>query len=68
MKNGEVFRILAIAFIVPLLLVMLMGAPVLAAPIVSVSPTSGAVGTEVEIAGTNFDSYVGDDIYIYFDL
>ena len=67
MKNSKVFRILAIAFILPLLLVVLMGAPVLAAPIVSVSPTSGAVGTVVEITGTNFDSYVGDDIYIYFD-
>ena len=67
MKNGKVFRILAIAFIVSILPVGLIGTPVLAAPIVSVSPTSGAVGTVVEITVTNFDSYVGDDIYIYFD-
>ena len=67
MKNGKVFRILAIAFILPMLLVALMGTPALAAPVITVSPTSGAVGTVVEITGTNFDSYKGDDIYIYFD-
>ena len=67
MKNGNVFRMLAIAFILPVLLVVLIGTPALAAPVIAVSPTSGAVGTVVEITGTNFDSYIGDDIYIYFD-
>jgi len=67
MKNGNVFRMLAIAFILPVLLVVLIGTPALAAPVITVSPTSGAVGTVVEITGTNFESYIGDDIFIYFD-
>ncbi len=41
--------------------------PVLAAPVFSVSPASGAVGTEVTILGTVFDSYKGDIVVITFN-
>jgi hypothetical protein len=42
------------------------GAPAQAAPALTVSPASGAVGTEVTITGTVFDSYKGDIITITF--
>jgi hypothetical protein len=41
--------------------------PALAAPVLEVSPTSGAVGTVVTLTGINFESYKGDEIYIFFD-
>ena len=67
MKRGKIFRILAVAVLFPLMLVILSGTPALAAPILNVSPASGAVGTVVTVAGENFDSYKGDDIFIFFD-
>ena len=68
MKRGELYRILATAILLSLLLVVITPAtPVLAAPILSVSPASGAVGTKVTVTGENFDSYKGDDIYLFLD-
>ncbi|HUU64780.1 MAG TPA: IPT/TIG domain-containing protein [Dehalococcoidales bacterium] len=67
MKSGKIFRILAVVLLLPLLLVIIPGTPALAAPVLNVSPTSGAVGTMVTVVGENFDSYKGDDIFIYFD-
>ena len=67
MKSGKIFRILAVTLLLPLLLVIIPGTPALAAPILTVSPTSGAVGTMVTVVCENFDSYKGDDIFIYFD-
>jgi hypothetical protein len=55
------------AVIMPLLAVMIMTTPVLAAPMVTLTPASGAIGTRIVIDGTNFDSYKGDEIYIDFD-
>ena len=56
----------AILTVVVLLAVLIPLYPVWAAPAISVSPVSGAAGTRVEIAGTNFDSYVGDNLSIFF--
>ncbi len=67
MKRGRFYRILAVAILLPLLQVIIPATPVLAAPILSISPTSGAVGTTVTVTGDNFDSYSGDDIYLFFD-
>ncbi|MFQ6121666.1 MAG: hypothetical protein ACE5LA_01210 [Dehalococcoidales bacterium] len=67
MKHCKIFRIIAIAFILPLLLVVMPGMPVLAAPVITLSPTSGAIGTMVTVTGANFDSYIGDNIFIFFD-
>ena len=39
----------------------------LRAPVVILSPTSGAVGTSVTITGTNFGSYRGDNLFVHFD-
>jgi len=67
MKHYKIFRIVAIAFILSLLLVVIPNTPALAAPVITVSPTSGATGTMVTVTGTNFDSYKGDNISIFFD-
>jgi len=67
MKRGKIVRILVVAILFTLLLVVIPGTPALAAPILNVSPVSGAVGTMVNVAGENFDSYIGDDIFIFFD-
>jgi hypothetical protein len=40
---------------------------VIAAPSISVYPKSGAVGTKITVYGTNFLSYAGDALYIFFD-
>jgi len=48
-------------------MVAITATPVLAAPIITLSPTTGAIGTKVTVNGTNFDSYKGDTIYISFD-
>lgn len=56
-----------LAAILFLLMALVPGTPVLAAPVVTLSPDSGAVGTSIIITGTNFDSFKGDTIYIFFD-
>lgn len=68
MKYNKIFRTLALAIILALLVVAIIPAtPALAAPVITLSPTSGAIGTEVTVTGTNFDSYRGDDISIFFN-
>lgn len=52
---------------VPLLAVLMLSTPTQAAPEITFTPTSGAIGTEVTINGAVFDSYKGDNIYIFFD-
>lgn len=70
-SKGCFFRyrkcLLALVLVLPLLAVLVPCSPVLAAPTVTVSPTSGAAGTIVTIAGTNYDSFKGDSISITFD-
>ena len=50
-----------------LLTVFVPSLPVLAAPVVTLVPSSGAVGTTVTISGSVFSSYEGDNIHIFFD-
>ena len=60
-------------YLIPLALVSLLvsvfapSAPVLAAPVITLTPNSGPTGTSVIVNGTVFDSYIGDNIRIYFD-
>jgi len=56
---------LSVVLLVPTMLAM--STPVLAAPLISLSPTSGAIGTEVTLTGTNFQSFSGDEVSIFFD-
>ncbi|MFC2036206.1 hypothetical protein ACFLUJ_08850 [Chloroflexota bacterium] len=67
MIQDRFYRILSVAILLSLLLVVIPATPVLAAPILSTSPDSGAVGTKVSVTIENFDSYIGDDIYLFFD-
>ncbi len=57
---------IVIVVVVVLLAVVIPLHPVRAAPAISVSPVSGTAGTRVEISGMNFDSYVGDNLSIFF--
>jgi hypothetical protein len=62
-------RFFAMAVTTVILLMMavtILSTPALAAPNITLSPTSGTVGTQVTITGTNFESFKGDQIYIYF--
>ena len=59
--------LLLLAIVVPLLALLVLSSPVHAAPVVALTPSSGAVGTTMMISGTNFDSYKGDKVSIYFD-
>ena len=65
MKHQKIFRILTVVVVLPLLLMVIPSTPALAAPMINVSPASGAVGTMVTVTGVNFDSYKGDNIYIF---
>ena len=59
--------LLTLAMVLPLLAILTLSTPVVAAPIITLSPSSGAVGTEVMITGNNFESYIGDSITVTFD-
>jgi hypothetical protein len=62
-------RIYFISLVLIALLVALFvpSLPVISAPLVTIIPSSGAVGTTVTINGTVFDSYEGDNLHIFFD-
>jgi len=66
MKRDRTFRILAVFMLLSVWLLGLSGTPVMAGPEINLSPDSGAVGTTVTISGENWDSFKGDEIYIYF--
>jgi hypothetical protein len=66
MKCGRTFRILAVFMLLSVWLLGLSGTPVMAGPEINLSPDSGAVGTTVTISGENWDSFKGDEVYIYF--
>ena len=57
--------IVAVALVLSLWLVM--ATPVLALPEITLSPASGAVGTRVTVTGTDFESFRGTDVSIFFD-
>ena len=66
-QTGYQKRLIGLAVALSLVAVMVLGTPALAAPALTLSPVSGAVGTKVMITGTVFDSYKGDNIHIFFD-
>jgi hypothetical protein len=41
--------------------------PVLAVPAISLSPSVGVPGSTVKVSGTNFSSFAGDHLQLYFD-
>ena len=64
MKHKKIFRILAIAITLSLLVMVLPAASALAAERINVSPSKGKVGDDVDVSGSGFSE--GDDVYIYF--
>jgi len=64
MKYNKVFRVVAIAITLSLLVMALPAASVLAAERINVSPTKGKVGDDVDVSGSGFTE--GDTVYIYF--
>jgi len=64
MKYNKVFRVVAIAITLSLLVMALPAASVLAAERINVSPTKGIVGDDVDVSGSGFTE--GDTVYIYF--
>jgi len=65
-KYAKVLPILAVAVILSLAMVLIPVTPVLAAPMITLSPTSGSPGTRVTVTGTNFESYRGDAVFILY--
>lgn len=61
---GKIFRTLAIATILCLLVITIPATPALAAESLSLSPTSGQIGDEIDVFGSGYDP--GDRVYIYF--
>jgi len=65
-KGTKILRRLTVAVILSLVTVLMVATPVLAAPVIELSPSSGSLGTKVVVSGTNFESYRGDSISIFF--
>jgi len=63
MKHSKIFRTLALAIILALLLLTIPATPA-QAQYVTLNPTSGTIGTTVTITGTAFTAYTV--VYIYF--
>jgi len=65
-RFNRAFVISATTVILLILAITISATPALAAPIITLSPSSGTAGTQVTVTGTNFDSYKTDQMYIYF--
>jgi hypothetical protein len=63
----KILRISAIASILALACLVLLPTPALALPEVTLSPTSGAVGTRVTVTGSGFESFSGTEVEVLFD-
>lgn len=64
MKHSKIFRILAVAITLSLLMVALPASPALAGEYLNVSPNEGAVGDEIDVRGHDYSE--DDTVYIYF--
>jgi len=65
-KRNRFFAISAVAVILSVLAVTMLATPALAAPVIVLSPEAGSAGTTVTVNGTNFMSYAGDKVHVYF--
>jgi hypothetical protein len=64
-KRRVIFAGLAVLLVIVALLAF--SSEALAAPSITVSPTSGGKGTRVTVSATNFDSYAGDRLGVFFN-
>jgi hypothetical protein len=63
-KGKRFLSILATAVILAMLIAVIPVAPALAAEHINVSPSSGAIGDDIDIDGTGFTE--GEDVWFYF--
>ncbi len=63
---SKALSLLTVAAILGMLVAVIPAQPALAAPAIQLTPASGAVGTMVMVTGTNFESYEGDSLSIFF--
>lgn len=70
MKYNKMFRILAVAIILSLLMLAIPASPALAAvESIDLSPDRGEIGDKIRVRGEDFDASAPDDrvkVYIYF--
>ena len=67
MKYNKIFRILAMAVVLSLLLIALPASPALAAESLDVSPNEAAIGDKVTLTGSDYTvTTSGKKVYIYF--
>ena len=66
-KHSKIIGIIAFAVILSLLGVTIPATPALAQPTVTLSPTSGSIGTRVTITATNFESFKNTEVSIFFN-
>jgi len=64
MKYNKIFRTLVLAIVLSLLVMAIPATPALAAESLSVSPSRGEIGDEIDVSGSGYDP--GDRVYIYF--
>jgi len=67
MKKTKILGIIVIASILSLLGVVIPATPALAQPTVTLSPTSGSIGTKVTITAINFESFKNTNVSIFFN-
>jgi len=67
MRCSKILRVMTVVALLFGCLVFISGTPVMAGPEIKLSSAEGAVGTAVTVTGENFDSYKGDELYLYFD-
>ena len=65
MKRIKIFRILAFAAILSLLVIAIPASPALAAESIDLSPSTGEIGDKIDIDGSGFKTD-GTRVYIYF--
>jgi hypothetical protein len=61
------FRLFLLIAIIFFVIGTILPEPALAAPLVSISPRSGAPGTTVVVSASNFGSYIGDRLSVFFN-
>lgn len=67
MKFRSFLILVACIMVYSILSVALIPESVLAAPVISIYPRAGAPGTLVTVNGSNFTSYIGDRLSVFFN-
>ncbi len=66
-KFGRTLPAIAGIAMIALLAALVPAQPSFAAPAASVSPAAGGRGTTVTVSGSNFDSFNGDQVHVFFN-